>query len=569
MDKQAKLAYNLNSQVLLNKPLNEWRKQLISECNVYVFGENYIAKRFDQINYKFCEKNEAKEILVDNLYALLRYKYFKISSEEIDNRIDKIISSFTTNLKSTLRKVSFDYDTDCEKVSFLPNSCIAFRNGVFDFLSNDWLFKYDIEILENISNKIYSYDNKYIIMWYLNFNFDPLPVSITETPLKDFLNILKEMTKDKDNRNYCFELIYNMSHDISHIFSYDKFEHLCQIIGYTILQDFSQHFVIFVGSGQNGKNSLFDGCFTNRVIPSPAANDLDSIEQDRFITGSLENKSQNIFLESSAKSYADSKMIKAITGSMYQTIEQKGVNKYSGLINCKFIFAANDQDKIKFSDTTQGFKRRVNLIEIYYRWDSSKFFMKKGDYYDTTFSDSLSEIKNNITNIITFIYLGMYGIISATKDFTSNFKFTHNDWKLSYSDIDFNLKDKIEAVNPNYIINFIRKSKQNYEDGKTLLFDTHKNRLYNSDTLKNLGYKTYDDMLKLLDDEESYTAYFSDNDVYINLRILQKMCGDINPPLNFTQNFKKIYSLTDLKSLYNNQPYVKITFRNNRLKVLK
>ena len=58
---------------------------------------------------------------------------------------------------------------------------------------------------------------------------------------------------------------------------------------------------MLIGSGQNGKNSLFDGCFSNRVIPRPAANDLDAIEGDRFITGALENKAHNIFLETSAK----------------------------------------------------------------------------------------------------------------------------------------------------------------------------------------------------------------------------------------------------------------------------
>ena len=135
---------------------------------------------------------------------------------------------------------------------------------------------------------------------------------------------------------------------------------------------FSQNFVLFVGSGQNGKNSLYDGCFTGRVVPRPAANDLDSIENDRFITGSLENKAHNIFLESSAKTYTESKMLKAITGSMYQTIEQKGVDKYSGLINCKYIFAANDQEKIKFTDSTPGFKRRINVFEVWYISDSSE-----------------------------------------------------------------------------------------------------------------------------------------------------------------------------------------------------
>ena len=152
---------------------------------------------------------------------------------------------------------------------------------------------------------------------------------------------------------------------------------------------------MLIGAGQNGKNSLFDGCFTNRVVPIPASNDLESIENDRFITGALENKAHNIFLESTtvAKTYAESKVIKALTGSMYQTVESKGIQKYSGIINCKYIFAANDQDKLKFGDTTVGFRRRINMFEIFYQWDKEKRFLSRGDYYDTTFSDSLSELK--------------------------------------------------------------------------------------------------------------------------------------------------------------------------------
>ena len=132
---------NVDTAALLARPLSDWRAVLSKECQVYVFGETYLAKRFDQINYKFCEKNEAKEILIDNLYALLRYKYFPKVSEEIDERIQKIVSSFTANLKTTLRKVSFDESSDAEIVNMLPNYCIAFRNGVFNFKENKWFFK--------------------------------------------------------------------------------------------------------------------------------------------------------------------------------------------------------------------------------------------------------------------------------------------------------------------------------------------------------------------------------------------------------------------------------------------
>ena len=92
----------VDSTALLMRPLSDWRIPLSDEVNVYVYDEKYIAKRFDQIHYQFVDKDTAKEILVDNLYALLRYKYFPAATEEIDKRIDQIVSSFTANLKTTL-----------------------------------------------------------------------------------------------------------------------------------------------------------------------------------------------------------------------------------------------------------------------------------------------------------------------------------------------------------------------------------------------------------------------------------------------------------------------------------
>lgn len=569
MDKVKDLLNKVDTEALKARPLSEWRPILSEECQVYVFGENYLAKRFDSICYKFCEKNEAKEILIDNLYALLRYKYFPSSTEEIDDRINNIVASFTKNLKTTLKKVSFDESSESDYVSMLPDSCIAFRNGVFDFKKNDWLFKFDIIRLEKLSNTIYMYDPKYIVLWYLDYVFEPLPIDIMSTPLDEFIDIMKEITKT--NRNYCFELLYNIAHTNKHEFSIQKFTHLCQILGYTCLQSFSQHFVMLIGSGQNGKNSLFDGCFTNRVIPRVASNDMESIENDRFITGALENKAHNIFLESTtmAKTYNESKTIKALTGSMYQTIESKGVQKYSGIINCKYIFAANDQDKLKFGDTTTGFKRRINMLEIAYQWDSDKRFLTQGDYYDTTFSDSLNELKSNVGNTTAYVYFAMYGILTATNDFEKNFKFSYNDWNMSYADVDLELRDKINSITINDLLTYAKKP-INVTNAKNGLYDIVKNRLYNSPAMKAFGVKSYDKMIEFLDDDENAITFFADNDIYLSLRILQSLAGaTLISNTTFTQGIKKLYDIKSFDMLGANVPHVKCTFINGKLKIFK
>ena len=560
-----KIEDKIDTNLLLDMELCKFRELLKDEVNVFVFGDEYLARRFDQINYKFCGKDEAREILTDNLYALLRFKYFPETSDSIDKRIKEIVSSFCDNLKTTLVKVSFDEDSDCSLVSYIPDFCIAFRNGVFNFLTNTWLFKYDITPLPLLQNKIYSYDPHYIIMRYCDIEFSDLGVDITKTSLPTFISFLKEL--DESDKNYCFELMYNMSFNEKNVFRYEKFLHLCEILGYCVLQSFSQNFVLLIGSGQNGKNSLFDGCFTHKIIPHPISNDLDAIENDRFITGSLENKSHNIYLESSAKTYTESRTLKALTGSMYQTIEQKGVDKYSGIINCKYIFAGNDQDKIKFSDTTNGFRRRINVFEVYYKWDKEKRYLKSGDYYDISFSDSLSEIKKDNLNVITFMYLAMYGILSATKNFTKNFEFTYNDWRLKYSDLDFNLKEKVENLSLSSIIHYIKGSKARMDTYKVLFYDADKNRLYNNKEINYLGGKTFETMLSVLEVEENARSFFTENDIYINVRLLQTLVGDTGNSMSFTSQIKKIYNISSFASFYNNQPYAKCSFLTGKLMI--
>lgn len=562
------LINKVDTQALLVRSLSEWRPVLVDEVGVYVFGENYLAKRFDCINYKFCDKDEAKEILIDNLYALLRFKYFPKTSEEIDNRINDIVNSFTKNLKTTLKKVSLDKSSDSNIINMLPDNCLAFRNGVYDFKNNKWLFKYDIFKLERLANTIYMYDPSYVIFWYLDYAFEPLPIDVCNNTLEDFIEIMKELTST--NQNYCFELMYNIAHDSQDEFSIKKFKHICEIIGYTCLQSFSQHFVMLIGSGQNGKNSLFDGCFTNRVVPRPASNDLESIEADRFITGSLENRAHNIFLESTtmAKTYAESKNIKALTGSMYQTIENKGISKYSGVINCKFVFAANDQDRLKFGDTTVGFRRRINMLEISYQWDKEKKFLKKGDYYDTTFSDSLSELKDDISNTTAYVYFAMFGIALATKGFTKNFQFDYNDWNMKYADVDVELKDRLENITVSRFVDYM-KSTHGFNICKNSLYDTKRNRLYISPTVKPYGIKDYEGLINLFENPEDFMSYFSENDIYISVRVLQTLCGSLASNTSFTQNLKKIYNLKNLENLGSNVPHVKCSFTNGKLKILK
>ena len=550
--------------------LVDWWPTLAKECQVYVFDDTYLAKRFDQINFNFCSKDTAKEILIDNLYALLRNKYFPKLTDESQDKIERIIKSFTTNLKTVLIRVSFDKDAECEKISFLPDGCVAFRNGVFDFRNNKWLFKYTKIPMPKNSNYIYIYDFQYIIRWYMDINFEPLEeIDINNITTTDFIELMKAL--DEDSRNYCFELMYNISHDVSHLPSIPRFEHLCQIIGYVCLQSFVQAFEILIGSGGNGKNSLFDGCFTAKVKPTPANVDMKSLEDDKFVTGALENHSHNFFFETEAETMIKSKMLKQLTGSMYQMVEHKGEDRHGSILNCRHIWAANDQDKLKFGDTTPGFRRRINIFEIFFKWDSKKKFMNNTDYYDTTFSNDLHEIKNDISNVVFFIYFAMYGIKLATNNYTKQFEFTYNDWTLQYTDIDFDLREKIENISKESIAKWIIYPK-NRLSGKEMFYDFDRHCLYLSESIRQYGINNYDQFIDnfIIDREDSglFLNYFVEHDVYMSVRHIQELVGDMTIPRTFSQTLKKTYNINQFVTLTGNKPYVKVTFRNNKLKIV-
>lgn len=551
----------------LQVPLSKWKDTLANECQVYVCGQEYLAKRFDQINYEFCGEENAEEILTDNLYALLRFKYFTKTTDETEEKISDIIKSFTSNIKTTLYKVSFNEDSDAKRIREIPNWCVAFRNGVYDFMNNEWLFRYDVISMEKLYNKIYLYDPSYAIMWYLDYNFEPLPFSVMDVDFSGFISLMKEM--NEKSRNYCFELIYNMSHDSMDVFSLDRCMHLSEYIGFLLYRGFVEHITFMIGSGGNGKNSLFDGCFTSRCVPRPANNDMDEIENYKFITGSLINHAQNIFLETEAKSYNKSKMIKQLTGSMYQTIEDKNEKKYQSIINCKFMFAGNDQEQIRFGDATNGFMRRINMFEIFYQWDKEKSFMKRGDYYDTTFSDDLHEIKNDVMNTTMFVYFGIYGIMEATKGFERSFSFTYNDWKRKYISIDEDLKSKVESITMDDILRSMNIHK---ELSSAYFYDDNENKKLFKSTKFQEYYPngTYKDMVSMFKDKEECDEWFSDNDCYLRIEALYNMIGSIEESkTSFTGKIKKMYQDYSIRMLDNNRPYLRVNFLGRKMKVMK
>lgn len=574
MDKK-ELLENLDKSKMMDLSLSEWHNLLKEECQVYCCEGGYLGKKLDEINYKFCSFDAAKQLIIDNCYILLLYKYIRHPNDEQLEKLTKIVNSFVVNLQSKLIKVSFKKNCSQERsVRYLPDYCIAFRNGVYNFRDNKWFFKYDVIEAKEITRNLYYYDNQYIISWYMDYDFEPLPIDIMSTSLEEFIEIMKISTVE--NKNYCFELMYNMSHDKYDCFQLDKFKHLCQILGYLCLQSFSQHFVILIGTGQNGKNSLIDGCFTNLLYPKHSTIDLDTIENDRFVTGALENRSHNICLEMDAKTFKKSTTLKLLTGSMFQSVEDKGVSKYSSIINCKYVFAGNDKSDTKFGDNSEGLRRRINLFEIFYKWDKLKSFLNDGDYYDTTFSNSLKEITEDISNTTVFLYFAMYGILIGTNNFKEDFIFKYNEWTDNFADINYELKEKILNISTKDIITYLYKDNHSNKLGNPFF----NNKKISLKTIKSIIYdeKSYEKRIKHLfndihnidsnieennsQNSQYATEFIEENVTYVSIKALREITQFIDmSPIKFTQVLLKTFSINKPHyNIYMNDSYVKVSF---------
>lgn len=557
---------SLDTRTSLDRKISDWIPILSKECQVYVYGSLYLAKRFDQVHYTFTHLDEAKEILRDNLYAILKFKYFPQITDEVLKRINEIVGAVTVNLKTFLRRVVFEGEQNVSGAVVrkrISKSCVAFSNGIYDFAKDEFVLKYNRIYVESINNTIVLYDD-YIVNWYFNFDFDPFPFKFSETSFEEFIDIMKQMD-EAVGQNLCFELFYNMTHDENHKPSMPRMTHLSQILGYLIYPKFVQMFVMLLGSGQNGKNSLFDGCFSDKVVPKPVSNSIEEIETDRFITGSLEGACHNIYLETTPKAYTTLETLKGLTGTMEQTIQYKGINKYPGIINCRYLFAGNNRSQIRFSDVSNGFQRRMNLFEIYYTWSQDHRFMRHGDYYPADFSWDLHELKEDITNTMCFIYLAMYGVQSATKNFTRDFMFTFNEWSDAYSDIDLDLKEYFSDIVSvkDYFAHLGDEVFLDLDHRKYAFYDDAcDKKLWDCQEMKRLGVFSFEGLVKyangtseiisINDDGEEVTyeennmvLYLNSNDIFISLNYLNAMLklhtGKHRSQRDFNEMFKKVF----------------------------
>lgn len=457
-----KVISSVDSNALMERSNVEWIKLLAKDCGVYHTKYGYIVKSFSDVCYRYigADDNQAKDEAKANIVALLRQKYFTACNDKIEEKISEIAKVFCSNIRNNVWELKIG-ETAVSNRDFVlkrvPATCVAFRNGIFDFAKNSWLCKFRRIPSQLTNSELVDY-SEYVVQWYFKYDFEPYDFSIMDTTFDEFCDKMRAEAPSDDNLTW--QLFWNMSHDQDDYISKERMEHLAQIMGYTIYAPHAQAFVILVGQGSNGKNSLYDNAFTHWVEPVPKQADIDEIESDKFIGGTLMGVSHNISLETSPGTRRKSDVLKKLTGAEEFTAEDKGKRKVTTEMNVKFIFSTNNQDDLKFSDTSKGFQRRANLMELYYTWDGRGTYLRRGgkDFYNCRFDPA--KFKNCPNNNKLFVYLGMYGIKMCTNNFQStNFEFTHNDWSARYEDKNSSLEGYFNGMSIEAFCRAIR----NYE----------------------------------------------------------------------------------------------------------
>lgn len=567
-------------------------------CNVYrLEGSGFLSRNYGDIAWTVTDEDTAKLICEKNVKKYLTFCKFKSYSQDVIDFINNSSHNFADNMDLYLEEATYKKDSDesVHHVKNLPNGCVAFRNGVFDFRNNKWLFKYDVIKNSKGKTRMYIYNMDYIIKFYVDIVFVPWQLNIMSfKDVRDFVTTMRDV--DASVRNNCFELVYNMSFDEFNTFNYDRFLHLTEIMGYLCCNTVAENFVMIFGEGSNGKDSLFKGCFSSFVVPRPASLSLDKVLTGQFATGTLMSRSHNINLELSPKLYRDISRLKELTGGDEVDVEKKNVQSFTSVVDCKYLFAGNVQSDIRFSDTSNGLDRRVNIMNIFYTWDKEKTFLKLGDYYDTTFS--LSDIKTDPTNVRMFIYLAMFGLRCATAGFKSDFAFDKNEWTKEYLDIDDDFVKSVNAVTTKSIVDYMKNDPASHvidlysgkhvrvfeEEFEPDLFpdmtDESYARLINNVTGKfkvsdisgfyNASYDVViDDQGTVEKFSFAETALESLPSFYIKEDTLMRLMKWSYPQAMLTKKLKKTFGSSCVVRLINNRAFVRCKLDNAKLTVLK
>lgn len=388
--------------------MDQWQQKLTIECNVFQCSNKlFLVRTFDSITFYYCDEKTAKSVLHDNLISILKYNYF-LKSPKYEKKIKEIVNYMTTNFRMVLYKLSLNNNKNLFQE--LPVYCLSFKNGVYDFKNNKWLFKYKYINIQGSNNNLITYTSLYIIRYYINIDFQPFDFSIMDKPFHVFLK--EERSKNKvDN---LLKIFTNLSHDRELKLNIGVANGVAKIFGYMLYNKVLLK-PVFVQTKDVAFFYLLNNIFNKYILPKATSFTPKHYDIYNYSYSLLENHYHNIVMICSKESYPFYRL-ENLCLSPYQTIDTR-TERYNGFIYAKQIFFIDQFSNLKIPTSSPLFSSLYIFVSNYNRKTYNSHSISDNSIYDDF------DYSFNLKDIILFIYISMYGIKKATNDFNNEFEF--------------------------------------------------------------------------------------------------------------------------------------------------
>ena len=338
----------------------------------------------------------------ENLYIYDKEKhYYRKAANEIETTIRDLLKNFDV-LENSLTGLINEIRTHLRSIKAYSENPfdnyadkIPVRNGIIQFNYE----KGTVELINHGPEHLFTY--------YINADFDE------KTGTTPALKILGQWVKEND----VGVLIQLPAQAL-----YQKMHHI------TLKKSY-----LFDGETDCAKSTYLDMIseFIGYIFVCGAS--LHDICNKDFVTGSMEGKLLNINHELSTVTLENVENFKKITGSIYNEVHHKGVDRYNGEITCVFAFSSNKPPMIN--------KRVQTDVAFWNRWIITTFpnsFKKDLQWTEKNLTDEFYSaflncvidmiLKMKKSNTLPFDMTAEEAYIEWTTRSSSVGSFVNSDW---------------------------------------------------------------------------------------------------------------------------------------------
>lgn len=320
----------------------------------------------DFFDYKL---NYITDHITREVYGYNNGYYSKIQDSQIESFAQKYYSNPVLTkdheAKEFLKMVKRFHLVDIEdlKNKNANNGLINFKNSAYNY----------------IEKKLVPHSPKHYFFHQIPHEFNPKK----RLELGAWSELLRNITIDRDSLQLA----------------------LCQFAGYCLSgmsYDFN-NILILKGSGSNGKSTFIN--VLQLLLGSENCSNIQcsDIPQNRFLAADLEHKLANFSEEENPKKvFAETSVIKRISGNSPIRIEQKGIAGRSMINRAKLVLSYNEMPYL--GDMSQGIKRRLSIIPFDLNLEKNP---------DKKIDNLMKKIESNIHEVIWWALLGLDSLIQS------------------------------------------------------------------------------------------------------------------------------------------------------------